>query len=267
MPIFFRFRSSIKNASLKILDNAFRLFAFNEGPYTGLSTFNVIGYINTRNGSAAEYPDVEIFHPCFLRGTPDLAAFLAVFNMADPARSTLIAKNNDFDIVFAILSICRPKSRGSVTCVSSNIEDSPIIDLNMLGDDEDVETLVRACKIQESFTETEAYRKYGGELQQVPVPACDGYEYRSDPYWRCYVRQFTTSTNHPIATCSMNAKKANGVVDDRLRVHGIRNLRVVDASVIPLLPSANINPAVVMVAERGAHLIKNDWRWNERKFY
>lgn len=268
MPLFTRFRSRIRIAARKTLLNAFRLFAFNDGYFTGLNTFNVIGYIHTNNGSAADSPDVQIAHPTFLCGTSELADFPAVAEMAEPAKSTLIARSKDFDFMIALLMVCHPLSRGSVTLNTTSMDDKPNIDLNILDVDEDMETLVRACKVQASITESNAYKKYGGELQRLPQPACDGYEYKSDAYWRCYVRAFAAANNHLASTCKMGADTdPDAVVDDRLRVHGIHKLRVVDASVIPLLPGANINAAVVMVAEKGAHLIRNDWRRNGSKFY
>lgn len=77
---------------------------------------------------------------------------------------------------------------------------------------------------------------------------------------RRVVREQTISNYHPAGTCSMGPRESGGVVDGRLRVYGVKALRVVDASVFPLLPRGNIISSVYAVAERAADLIKEDWK-------
>jgi choline dehydrogenase len=69
------------------------------------------------------------------------------------------------------------------------------------------------------------------------------------------IREHAWSVFHPCATCRMDPDPDAGVVDHRLRVHGMRNLRVVDASIFPSLVSGNTNAAVIMVGEKAADLI------------
>jgi choline dehydrogenase len=73
---------------------------------------------------------------------------------------------------------------------------------------------------------------------------------RTDEEWLAFVREMGETVFHPTSTCSMGA-----VVDEQLRVKGVQGLRVVDASVMPAVPSGNINAAVMAVAEKGADLI------------
>jgi choline dehydrogenase len=75
----------------------------------------------------------------------------------------------------------------------------------------------------------------------------------TDDDWLAYCREMGDTVFHPTSTCSMGA-----VVDARLRVNGISSLRVVDASVMPAVPSGNINAAVIAVAEKAADLIRMD---------
>jgi len=78
-----------------------------------------------------------------------------------------------------------------------------------------------------------------------------GDKVQSDEDWLTYVREMGETVFHPTSTCSLGA-----VVDEKLRVKGIQNLRVIDASVMPAVPSGNINAAVLAVAEKGADLVK-----------
>jgi choline dehydrogenase len=72
----------------------------------------------------------------------------------------------------------------------------------------------------------------------------------TDDDWLAYCREMGDTVFHPTSTCSMGA-----VVDEKLKVKGVQGLRVIDASVMPAVPSGNINAAVVAVAEKGADLI------------
>ena len=68
------------------------------------------------------------------------------------------------------------------------------------------------------------------------------------------------SNYHLAGSCMMAPRGKGGVVDERLRVHGVKGLRVVDASVFPIMPRGNINTSVYAMAERAGDLIKEDWR-------
>lgn len=74
------------------------------------------------------------------------------------------------------------------------------------------------------------------------------------------VRQCTISNYHPAGTCMMGKKEIGRAVNERLKVHGIQNLRVVDASIFPLMPRGNILTSVYAVTEKAADMIKEDWR-------
>jgi choline dehydrogenase-like flavoprotein len=78
-----------------------------------------------------------------------------------------------------------------------------------------------------------------------------GAQVQSDADWLAFCREAGDTVFHPVSTCSIGA-----VVDERLRVKGVQNLRVIDASVMPAVPSGNINAAVIAVAEKGADLVK-----------
>ena len=93
----------------------------------------------------------------------------------------------------------------------------------------------------------------GGEV--APGPSV-----QSDADILQWIRSDTVPNWHACGTCAMKPQADGGVVDERLRVYGVTGLRVVDASIFPLIPDANIQAAVYMTAEKAADLIKEDWK-------
>lgn len=74
-----------------------------------------------------------------------------------------------------------------------------------------------------------------------------------------HCRRNLITNNHPCGTCAMMPRAMGGVVDDRLKVYGVKGLRVVDASIFPMIPRGNIQSSVYAVAEKAADLIREDW--------
>ncbi|XP_071547881.1 glucose dehydrogenase [FAD, quinone]-like isoform X2 [Panulirus ornatus] len=97
-------------------------------------------------------------------------------------------------------------------------------------------------------------------VDKAPLPGCLGEKYGSDSYWACYVSHMTTTFYHLAGGCKMAPNSDPlGVVDPRLRVRGVSGLRVVDASIMPVVTNANTNAPTIMLAEKGSDIIKEDW--------
>jgi len=105
-------------------------------------------------------------------------------------------------------------------------------------------------------------KSHGVKLSSIPFPACAETVFRSDEYWKCLTRHITRTLYHPVGTVSMGkiGSSVKAVLDSELRVFGIKNLRVIDASIMPGIPSMNIHSATIMVAERGAEFVKEAWK-------
>lgn len=83
---------------------------------------------------------------------------------------------------------------------------------------------------------------------------------QSDQYWECCIRGYTSSLQHQVGTCKMGPPTdQSAVVNSDLKVHGVNNLRVIDASIMPILPSAHTNAVVYMIGEKGADMVKDYW--------
>jgi choline dehydrogenase len=146
----------------------------------------------------------------------------------------------------------RPWSRGEIRLRSANPQDKPIIDFRLLGDERDLATAIRSSKIIESIFEQPAIRKHVvGRNLPATMP-------KSDSEWEDYIRTYTSVGYHPVGTCRMGSD-AESVVDVDLKVRGVDGLRVIDASIMPTLVTANTNAAAIMIGEKGADLVRGKW--------
>lgn len=149
--------------------------------------------------------------------------------------------------------LSQPLSRGSVHIKSSDPNEKPVIDPRFLAHPLDIEVLARHMQYLEVIAETHPFRKLlkEGGRHSDPRSYLENLEAAKE-----YIRKSGISMWHPTSTCSMLPRDKGGVVDEKLVVYGSSNLRIVDASIIPLIPRANVQSTVYAVAERAAGLIK-----------
>jgi choline dehydrogenase len=150
-------------------------------------------------------------------------------------------------------SVCnlRPTSRGAVRIRSADPFAAPEIRLNYLSTPEDRAVAARSMRITRGIMAAPALAKYAPE-EWRPGPAV-----QSDEALVRAAGDLGTTIFHPVGTCRMG-RDAGAVVDDRLRVHGIAGLRVIDASIMPRITSGNTNAPTYMIAERGAELVLSE---------
>jgi choline dehydrogenase len=148
---------------------------------------------------------------------------------------------------------CRPESRGSIHIGSPEPDAAPRIRPNFLSDPLDRDTLVRGLRLVREIGQAAAFAPYRGDEIKPGVDCTDDGELLD------YARRTGATTYHVMGTCRMGPDgDPMAVVDECLRVRGLQGLRVVDASVMPTMPSGNINAPVIMVAEKAADLIRED---------
>jgi choline dehydrogenase len=176
---------------------------------------------------------------------PDLQLHLTAARLDNHGLNTFFSMGYGYSGHVCIL---RPKSRGTVTLQSANPSDHALIDPNFLAEPEDMEGMVRGVKQVRKIMAQDALKPYRGE-ELFPGSAV-----QSDDEIRAFLREKCDNIYHPVGTCKMGNDDM-AVVDSQLRVHGLENLRVVDASIMPTLIGGNTNAPTVMIAEKAADMI------------
>ena len=150
-------------------------------------------------------------------------------------------------------SVCqlRPHSRGHIEIKSRNPLDHPEIHPNYLSDERDHKVAISSVKVARNISEAPALKPY---ILDEYVP---GRKFQTDEELLDAARQYSQTIYHPTSTCKMGHDKM-AVVNDRLQVHGIEGLRVIDASIMPEIVSGNTNAPAIMIAEKGADMILED---------
>ncbi|KAI0707691.1 GMC oxidoreductase [Earliella scabrosa] len=160
--------------------------------------------------------------------------------------------NRRYSSVFC--SATHPFSRGSVHIASSDPKSPPAIDPNYLSNPLDVEIMLALVKFGLKVYETSPIRE-AIVRNFVPQAAADGTELSDDVLVE-YIKNTCSCVFHPLGSASMLPREDGGVVDPELRVYGTANVRVVDASILPMQIAAHIQATVYAVAEKGADIIK-----------
>jgi choline dehydrogenase len=180
----------------------------------------------TKTLSSLTRPDVQIYF----------------INSSTAKRGGVLHAHSGFTCSVSQLQV---ESRGSVHIRSADPKAPPAIRYNYLDTENDRRVMVEGLKFVRRLCATPPMRDY------ITDEFMPGDKVRTDDDWLAYCREMGETVFHPTSTCSMGT-----VVDEQLRVKGVNNLRVVDASVMPAVPSGNINAAVIALAEKAADLIR-----------
>lgn len=163
---------------------------------------------------------------------------------------------------FSILPVLmQPKSLGRVSLKDTNPFHWPKMEANYFKNKQDLDDLRQGVKMAVELGESASFKKIGAIFNPNHFYGCENHKFRSDEYWDCCIRQVASSLQHQVGTCKMGpASDPDAVVNPQLQVVGIKNLRVVDASIMPVIPAAHTNAVVFMIGEKGADLVKEYWR-------
>ena len=183
---------------------------------------------------------------------PDIQLHFAPIGIADDYSTDMynlktFSKKDGFGIMAILI---RPESKGSITLRSANPREYPVIQPNLLSIKSDSEKLLFALKKAIAIASTDAFKPVSPEGVSFPfLPA-------TDEALLVHIRKSLETLYHPVGTCKMG-NDALAVVNDQLQVHGVKKLRVVDASIMPTIVSGNTNAATIMIGEKGSEMIMN----------
>ncbi|KAJ6635518.1 Glucose dehydrogenase [FAD, quinone] [Pseudolycoriella hygida] len=226
------------------LNSFYQYFVNGDGPLT-MNGCEVVGFLNSTNKS--KNWDLG-FMVLPIGASADAGIhFKQILNIKDNTWSQYFDPLTSQQSVSILPILLHPKSRGQITLK----DDVILIDPKYLTHEDDVDLIVTGIRIIEQLIEMPSMRRLGAELNPKPFPGCENYEFASNAYWKCYVRHLTLTAFHPVGTCKMGSSDdQSSVVNREFQVIGIENLFVVDASVMPNLPSGNPNAAVAMLAKK-----------------
>jgi choline dehydrogenase len=184
---------------------------------------------------------------------PDIQFHMAPIHLGNDYNHDLydikkIPTTNGFSIMNILL---HPESRGAISLATNNPADAPLINPNFLSTEKDKTVLLRGLKKAIEVISASSFNQYAKGDMHLPLNA------KTDEDLMNHIKLSLETLYHPVGTCKMGNDEM-AVVNERLQVYGIENLRVIDASIMPEIVSGNTNAPTIMIAEKGADMIKED---------
>ena len=220
--------STAPSSLLKMLPDTFKYITSKKG--------NLANSITQAGAFLKSNPDVVV---------PDIQMHFVPLLFDDCGRDLKLLSGHGYSLHVCVL---RPKSRGSVALKSANPRDAIKINFNFFSEKEDAKVLVDGIRAVRKILNTSAFSEHRGKEIHP------GKDVTSDEEILQKCKDRLGLVYHPVGTCKMGSDECL-VVDDQLRVHGVKNLRVVDASIMPTLVSGNTNAPTIAIAEKAAVMI------------
>lgn len=251
---------SLRFENVATMDNIIQYFTHHTGPLSAPTGTEAIAFFDTKDEKNEDgHPDLELL---FVGGSiVSQSAYKYVFSIEDEIYDTVYRPISDKHTWMVFPMLLLPRSRGRIILRSKNPHDKPRIYANYFTDGgHDERVILYGIRKAIQLSNTKAFQKYGSKLHDIPIPQCAHYKFDSDSYWICAMKTITNTIYHHCCTAKMGPiSDPEAVVDSRLRVHGVKGLRVVDASIMPQVPAAHTNAPTMMIAEKAADMIKEDW--------
>ena len=186
----------------------------------------------------------------FVKSDPSRATPNLQFHVSPVSTDILgVTPMHDFEGITPTVANVRPTSRGEINIVSNDSREYPKIKMNYLSTEDDRYVAALGLKIiRKIMLDTKTFKKYEPEEYRPGIHIEDNEELVKA------ASDYAQTIFHPVGTCKMG-NDSHSVVNDKLKVHGIENMRVIDASIMPNITSGNTNAPTIMIAEKGSDMI------------
>ena len=222
---------------------------------------SVSGFTKTNIDPEDERPDVQfLFFTVLANSTETVDLFHEKFDLEEETAASFKEIIKEGDTIMFIPLVSRPKSKGRLILASKDPLVHPKIYPEYISHSKDIDTMIEGIKAATKLMETDAMKEIDAKKQKLFVKSCENFVFDTRPYWECMMRNIGTSSYHPVGTCKMGpSSDPEAVVDPELRVYGIKGLRVADASIMPTITSSPTYATAIMIGEKAAYMIKDDW--------
>ncbi|XP_033212018.1 glucose dehydrogenase [FAD, quinone]-like [Belonocnema kinseyi] len=230
-----------------------------DGPLTVPGCVEALAFVDVdRPRDTESYPNVELM---FISNSVIAGAgFIQNVGITESIWQELFRKKEGQHSWSIFPMLLRPKSRGRILLKDNLPLSKPRIIPNYFDHPEDIRIIVEAIRASIEVSKTRGMQRFGSHLLELPIRGCENFPHGSDEYWECAARTFTFTIYHHSGTCKMGPEHdPTAVVNPRLQVIGIKGLRVADASIMPEIITGHTNIPVIMIAEKAADIVKEDW--------
>ncbi|KAJ8898548.1 hypothetical protein PR048_003908 [Dryococelus australis] len=243
------------------LNAAYNYLIHRTGPLSELGPMPAGGFFRTKNCDKSKPPNIQInFVYVSMNDTLLMNAYVSALGFTKEIGQKYLEIVAKSDVLLIYNTLNTPQSRGRLTLKSEDPFEHPAIFPAYLQHPDDVETIVDSVEVMREILSTRRMQEAEAEVLDLELAPCKDHMFDSREYWICAAKQMCSTLYHPVGTCKMGpSTDVESVVDPLLRVHGVANLRVVDASVMPTIVTGNTNAVVVMIAEKAADMVKEVW--------